>query len=99
MIFCLKGSDCDLRVFQRCAIGGGNIRPLKTLIALLVLVFTAVASGSDRKTIAPSGTKLGGNFSQGILVGGTLYISGQAGEDPAGQIPKDFEAEVTQALE
>jgi 2-iminobutanoate/2-iminopropanoate deaminase len=32
-------------------------------------------------------------------VDGTLYISGQGGEDSSGKISKDFEAEVKQALE
>jgi 2-iminobutanoate/2-iminopropanoate deaminase len=32
-------------------------------------------------------------------VGGTLYISGQGGEDAAGKIPATFEAEVQQALD
>ena len=30
---------------------------------------------------------------------GTLYVSGQAGEDAAGKIPATFEAEVQQALD
>ena len=35
----------------------------------------------------------------GILVDGTLYISGQAGEDKDGKVPSSFEAEVKQALD
>jgi enamine deaminase RidA (YjgF/YER057c/UK114 family) len=31
--------------------------------------------------VRPAGTSPGGNFSPGILIEGTLYISGQAGED------------------
>ena len=30
---------------------------------------------------------------------GTLYVSGMSGEDAAGKVPADFEAEVRQALE
>jgi enamine deaminase RidA (YjgF/YER057c/UK114 family) len=33
------------------------------------------------------------------LTGDTLYISGQGGEDTAGKIPSDFDAEVKQSLE
>ena len=47
----------------------------------------------------PPGAKPGGNYSQGILIDGTLYVSGQGGEDAAGKIPSDFEAEVKQSLD
>jgi len=53
-----------------------------------------VAFSADRKTIIlPPESKPGGNYSPGILVGDTLYVSGQAGEDAAGKIPGDFDAE------
>jgi len=52
-----------------------------------------------KRFVEPPGTKPGGNFSQGILLDGTLHISGQPGEDAAGQISQNFEAEVTQALD
>ena len=38
-------------------------------------------------------------WSYGILVDGTLYVSGMAGEDAAGKIPASFEAEVKLALD
>ena len=47
----------------------------------------------------PPGAKPGGNYSPGIMIGDTLYISGQAGEDAAGKIPGDFDAEVKQSLD
>ena len=47
----------------------------------------------------PPGSKPGGNYSPGILLGDTLYISGQAGEDAAGKVPGDFDAEMKQTLE
>jgi 2-iminobutanoate/2-iminopropanoate deaminase len=74
---------------------------LKTIatIAALLTLGTAVGFGADRQIIRPPGTKPGGNFSQGILVDGTLYVSGQAGEDAAGKIPATFEAEAQQALD
>jgi len=73
-----------------------------TLIAIFMLLTFFVGGmddrSSDKKIIRPPGTKPGGNFSQGILTGGTLFISGQAGEDSTGKIPGDFEAEVKQCL-
>ena len=53
----------------------------------------------ERQIIRPKGTAPGGNYSPGILVDGTLYISGQAGEDKSGKIPATFDAEVKQALD
>jgi len=58
-----------------------------------------VAFGADKKIISPPGTKPGGNYSQGILIDVTLYISGQGGEDAAGKISSDFDAEVKQCLD
>ena len=71
-----------------------------TVVLMLLTVFVGGAGvGSDRKIITPPGAKPGGNYSQGILTGDTLYISGQGGEDSAGKIPADFDAEVKQSLE
>ena len=67
-------------------------------VALIVLT-TGAARGTERQLILPEGAKPGGNYSPGILVGDTLYISGQAGEDANGKIPAEFESEVKQALE
>ena len=67
-------------------------------LALIVLT-TGAARGTERQLILPEGAKPGGNYSPGILVGDTLYISGQAGEDANGKIPAEFESEVKQALE
>jgi len=75
------------------------MRQSKVVIALLVLLCAELAFGADKKIIAPPGTKPGGNYSPGILVDGTLYISGQGGEDAAGKIPSDFDAEVRQSLD
>ena len=67
--------------------------------AVLLVSWTALGSSAQGQIIRPPGTKPGGNFSPGILVDGTLYISGQGGEDAAGKIPATFEAEVQQALD
>jgi 2-iminobutanoate/2-iminopropanoate deaminase len=56
--------------------------------AALVVTCTALALSAEGQVIRPPGTKPGGNFSPGILVDGTLYISGQGGEDPAGRFQR-----------
>ncbi|HEX7961009.1 MAG TPA: RidA family protein [Terriglobales bacterium] len=67
---------------------------------ILLAVFGAGASlAAEKKIVSPPGTKPGGNYSQGILIDGTLFISGQSGEDETGKIPPDFEAEVKQCLD
>jgi 2-iminobutanoate/2-iminopropanoate deaminase len=73
-------------------------KSIVTTVALLLLCGT-VLSAAEKKIILPERAKAGGNYSPGILVDGTLYISGQGGEDSSGKIPKDFEAEVKQALD
>jgi len=72
-------------------------RPLVAMLALLL--GATVLSGAEKKIILPPGAKPGGNYSPGILVDGTLYISGQTGQDSAGNFPTEFEAEVKQTLE
>ena len=67
--------------------------------ATLLVCCSALGVSADGQVIRPPGTKPGGNFSPGILVDGTLYISGQGGEDATGKIPATFEAEVQQALD
>ena len=65
----------------------------------MAFLVAAPAFGRRPEDHRAPGTKPGGNYSQGILIEGTLYISGQAGEDAAGKIPADFGAEVKQALD
>jgi 2-iminobutanoate/2-iminopropanoate deaminase len=68
-------------------------------VVTLVVLCAVMVFGANKQIIYPKGAKPGGNFSPGILVDGTLYISGQAGEDANGKVPADFETEVNQALE
>src|SRR5882672_1267690 len=68
-------------------------------IVVLAFLFAVPAFGADKKTIVSPEAKPGGNYSHGILSDGTLYISRQAGEDAAGRIARDFEAEVKQSLD
>jgi 2-iminobutanoate/2-iminopropanoate deaminase len=65
----------------------------------LVVLGAGLAAGAEHQIIRPAGTTPGANFSPGILVDGTLYISGQAGEDASGKVPDEFEAEVKQSLD
>jgi 2-iminobutanoate/2-iminopropanoate deaminase len=74
------------------------LKRLSFIVAFVVLC-TGLAFGAGKQIIYPKGAKPGGNYSPGILVEGTLYISGQAGEDANGKVPADFEAEVKQALD
>jgi 2-iminobutanoate/2-iminopropanoate deaminase len=75
------------------------MRQATVVIALLVLFCAELAFGAAKKIISPPGANSSGNYSQGILIDGTLYISGQGGEDAAGKIPSDFDSEVRQSLE
>jgi 2-iminobutanoate/2-iminopropanoate deaminase len=64
------------------------------------LSIALVLSGSDRKVIHPKEFRSGLPFSPGILIDGTLYVSGQVGNHPeTGKLPADFEAEVRQTLD
>ena len=54
---------------------------------------------AEKHVVRPSGAEPSRNWSHGIVVDGTLYVSGMAGEDKDGKIPADFEAEVRQALD
>jgi len=65
----------------------------------IVALCAGPAFGADKQIIRPKGTAPGGNFSPGILIDGTLYVSGQAGEDKDGKVSDSFEAEVKQALD
>jgi 2-iminobutanoate/2-iminopropanoate deaminase len=79
--------------------GGASMR-LRIVSALTVFILCAgVAFGAEKRVIRPVGVKPSGNWSHGILVDGTLYVSGQGGEDKDGKIPAGFEAEVKQSLD
>ena len=68
-------------------------------VALLGLAL-ALSAAAEKKVIQPKGSATGRPFSPGILVDGTLYVSGQTGTDPkTGKLPEAFEAEVKQTLD
>src|SRR3954452_6783898 len=74
------------------------MRKSTVAVVVLTLLCAGLVFGA-KKIILPPGAKPGGNYSQGILADATLYISGQAGEDSAGNVPSDFEAEAKQSLD
>jgi len=77
---------------------------IKPLLSLALFLSFAVIPGvhtfkTEKRSIYPPGAKPGGNYTPGILVDDTLYISGQIGLDANGKIPETFEAETRQVLE
>lgn len=74
------------------------VQPIISIL-FLILFFAVPAFRTERKIIMPPGAKVGGNWSPGILLDGTLYVSGMGGEDSTGKVPAEFEAEVKQALD
>ncbi|MGA9353232.1 MAG: RidA family protein [Terriglobales bacterium] len=81
---------------------------LRTILLFTLLIFTITAAGvsSAQQTKVISPPEFGNQgkddlpFSPGILVGDTLYVSGEIGFDlHTGQIPKDFDAEMKACLD
>jgi reactive intermediate/imine deaminase len=73
--------------------------PKTSIVLALSLLLTLPALGA-KKLIHPKEFPKGRPFSPGILVGNTLYVAGQVGQDlKTGQIPADFAAEVRQTLD
>ena len=62
-------------------------------LAVLTLFCPGLLVGADKRYSSSPGTKPGGNYRQGTLVDGAVDISGQGGEDSAGKVPSDFDAE------
>jgi len=72
---------------------------LTSILSIIILVLGVFPQpAAQKKIIYPPGAKAGGNFSPGILVDGSLYVSGMLGLDANGKIPDTFEAEVQQSL-
>src|ERR1051325_11112636 len=68
--------------------------------ALILLMLAASSFAAPKKAVHPKEFPTGRPFSPGIMVGDTLYIAGQTGQDlKTGEIPSDFEAEVKRCLE
>jgi 2-iminobutanoate/2-iminopropanoate deaminase len=80
------------------------MRKPNLLLLALVVALCPASSWAEKKVIAPPEFSQPGSpnlpFSPGILIDGTLYISGQVGRDlKTGTISEDFEAEVKKCLE
>jgi len=76
----------------------------RVISTILLLALTSAASAQPHKVISPPEFSNQGKdaipFSPGILVGSTLYVSGEIGFDlHTGEIPKDFDAEVKACLD
>jgi 2-iminobutanoate/2-iminopropanoate deaminase len=71
--------------------------PTLFVVALLCASLPALA---EKKIIQPKEFAPGAPFNPGVLVDGTLYVSGQIGRDlKTLKLPPDFEAEVRQVLD
>lgn len=75
-----------------------NLAKLNTPV--LILLLAAGCLCADKRIIQPKEFPKGRPFSPGVVVDGTLYVSGQVGQDlKTGKIPEEFEAEVKQCLD
>jgi len=74
------------------------LKPIATA-AILISLCAGLTLGAEKKIILPKGAEPNAGWSYGVLVDGTLYVSGMGGEDAAGKIPATFEAEVKQSLD
>ncbi|HEY0746801.1 MAG TPA: Rid family detoxifying hydrolase [Steroidobacteraceae bacterium] len=70
--------------------------PLASMLVLSLSAFAAHSANTERNFITPPGAdpKTAAPYSTGVMVGGTFYVAGHLGVDPAtGKIPADAEAE------
>jgi 2-iminobutanoate/2-iminopropanoate deaminase len=65
---------------------------------LFIAALIYAASGSKKKIVMPKDATPSPNYSSGIQVADTLYVSGQTGTK-AGKVPDNFEDEVRQCLD
>jgi 2-iminobutanoate/2-iminopropanoate deaminase len=72
----------------------------RVYLIVLTLGLTAGLAAAQKRAIQPPEFGAGRPFSPALLVGDTLYVSGQVGADlKSGQIPAEFEDEVRQCLD
>jgi 2-iminobutanoate/2-iminopropanoate deaminase len=78
---------------------------MRKFLGILVIGLSgaaAHAADTDRSFITPPGadTKTAAPFSNGVMVGATLYVGGHLGVDPAtGKVPADAETEARLVME
>jgi 2-iminobutanoate/2-iminopropanoate deaminase len=70
-----------------------------SIVVIALCVGLSQGPTTNKKVIVPKGAQPSAAWSHGLLVDGTLYVSGMGGEDAAGKIPATFEAEVKQSLD
>jgi 2-iminobutanoate/2-iminopropanoate deaminase len=61
-----------------------TVAVIMSIVAVMMWGTTTVA---PKRAINPPGGEVSPNFSNGILVGKTLYVAGQQGADSAGHLP------------
>jgi 2-iminobutanoate/2-iminopropanoate deaminase len=72
----------------------------KLTIAVAACALLCLPAFGAKKVVHPKEFPKGRPFSPGILVGNTLYVAGQIGQDlKTGKVPADFAAEVRQTLD
>jgi reactive intermediate/imine deaminase len=69
------------------------------VVVMAVCVGLVQDATTNKKVIVPKGAQPSAAWSHGLLVDGTLYVSGMGGEDAAGKIPATFEGEIKQSLD
>jgi 2-iminobutanoate/2-iminopropanoate deaminase len=74
-------------------------RPLAVGMALLCATLAGAQPSAGRRVIRPDGAPADRPYSPGILVGRTLYISGQLGLAGPGTAPRDMKAQARQAMD
>jgi 2-iminobutanoate/2-iminopropanoate deaminase len=70
-----------------------------SIVVMALCVDLVQDATTNKKVIVPKGAQPSAAWSHGLLVDGTLDVSGMGGEDAAGKIPATFEAEVKQSLD
>ena len=70
-----------------------------TMAAIGVLLMSALPVSAQRRVIRPEGAPTDRPYSPGVLVGQTLYISGQLGLPGTGATPAAMDAQARQALD
>jgi 2-iminobutanoate/2-iminopropanoate deaminase len=72
----------------------------KITIAVAACALLCLPAFAAKKAVHPKEFPKGRPFSPGIIVGNTLYVAGQIGQDlKTGKVPADFAAEVRQTLD
>ena len=69
------------------SIGARMLNP-SSVIVMALCVGLVQGAATNKKVIVPKGAQPSAAWSHGLLVDGTLYVSGMGDEDAAGKIPR-----------